>query len=438
MTATLLVACLAAAPAATPERVEAQAAVAAQACAAGQASGLRGSLEALRLTTEFEPTVYVQAGRKGEVVEDEFLAARQAYRVHRSRLYVALGECLLSGGRPAEAVRVLRRAELLGDEPGSRALLARALLAAGQPDELLRLVLAHSAAGLSPDLRPLAEKAADAAGLASLQVELDRARLLALPAGQRPELREGPLAEPQRARLSTGAPFRWAEAELTLAYVADAACASCSSDLEALARLAPRQARVVIAAEDPDRDEALRRVLSLYSRPWPVVTGVRLAQGLGVQPPVLVVAGRGGLLTALVSGRLGESLPAVLAVLGREDLAEARPRPAWSRRPFDRTPRALPGWLPEGLAPPEVDPPPPAFAAAREAFAAGRFTEALAAFERLDNPAEAVLLPPEARLNRALCLIALGRRDEARRVLLRIGDSRFQEEVDRVLESPAK
>jgi hypothetical protein len=37
-------------------------------------------------------------------------------------------------------------------------------------------------------------------------------------------------------------------------------------------------------------------------------------------------------------------------------------------------------------------------------------------------------------MDRALALAGLGRREEARRMLLRIGDSRFQEAVDRALE----
>ena len=435
MIAALLALVAAAAAADLPQRAEARAAAAARSCAAGEAGGLTGALEALALTAEFEPTAFVRAGRKGEVVEDEYVAARLEYRAHRARLYAALGECLLASGRPAEAARLLRRAELLGDEPGHRVLLARALLAAGQPDQVLRLVLAHAREGLPADLRPLAEQAADAAGLASLQVELDRVRLLALPAAQRPELRDGPLAGPERARLSTGAPFHWADAELTLAYVADADCASCSSDLEALARVAPAGARVVVAADDPNRDEALRRILSLYRRPWPLVNGARLVETPRARAPVLIVAARGSLLVALVSGRLGESAPPVLAALAREDLAERRPRAAWNRRPFDRTgSREQPGQQPEGLAPAEAVPPPPAFEAARQAYAAGRYAEALAAFERLSAPADAILLPPEARLNRALCLVGLGRREEARRLLLRIGDSRFQDEVDKALE----
>ena len=63
--------------------------------------------------------------------------------------------------------------------------------------------------------------------------------------------------------------------------------------------------------------------------------------------------------------------------------------------------------------------------------------EALAAFERLEARGDGWLLPPEARLDRALCLAGMGRRDAARRLLLRIGDSRFEDAVDRLLESVA-
>ena len=46
--------------------------------------------ESLALTNEFNPTVFVEMGRKGEVVEDEFQAARAAYGEHRARLYEAV------------------------------------------------------------------------------------------------------------------------------------------------------------------------------------------------------------------------------------------------------------------------------------------------------------------------------------------------------------
>jgi hypothetical protein len=48
--------------------------------------------------------------------------------------------------------------------------------------------------------------------------------------------------------------------------------------------------------------------------------------------------------------------------------------------------------------------------------------------------ADGWLLPPEARFDRAVCLARLGRREEARRLLLRIGDSRFHDDIDRVME----
>jgi len=47
------------------------------------------------------------------------------------------------------------------------------------------------------------------------------------------------------------------------------------------------------------------------------------------------------------------------------------------------------------------------------------------------------LLPPEARLDRALCLALAGQRDAARRILLRTGDTRFEDAIDRLLEKVA-
>ena len=64
----------------------------------------------------------------------------------------------------------------------------------------------------------------------------------------------------------------------------------------------------------------------------------------------------------------------------------------------------------------------------------GQKAEALRLFDALEAKGDGWLLPPEARLDRALCLAALGRREEARRMLLRTGDSRFQDDVDRTLE----
>jgi Flp pilus assembly protein TadD len=86
------------------------------------------------------------------------------------------------------------------------------------------------------------------------------------------------------------------------------------------------------------------------------------------------------------------------------------------------------------LAPGEDEPAPAEFDSAVAALRAGRPAEALRTFEALEGRGDGWLLPPEARLDRALSLAALGRREEARRLLLRIGDSRFQEDVDRALE----
>jgi hypothetical protein len=97
--------------------------------------------------------------------------------------------------------------------------------------------------------------------------------------------------------------------------------------------------------------------------------------------------------------------------------------------------------LAEGLAPAEEEPAPEAFTSALAAYRAGRFQEALRLFEEVEKKGDGLLLMPEARLNRARCLIGLGQREPARLLLLRTGDSRFQDAVDRALEeagSPRK
>jgi hypothetical protein len=97
-------------------------------------------------------------------------------------------------------------------------------------------------------------------------------------------------------------------------------------------------------------------------------------------------------------------------------------------------PIAQPPLPEEGLVPGEDEPFPEAFQAAQRAFDAGRWAEALKLIEQLERSGDGWLLPPEARLNRALCLQRLARREEARTLLLRTGDSRFQDAVDQALE----
>jgi hypothetical protein len=225
------------------------------------------------------------------------------------------------------------------------------------------------------------------------------------------------------------------EEGVVVIYVADASCRTCSADLEALKRAVPAGPRVLMVPPAPDQDIALRQVLSLYRYPWPVLVGKGAAQAVAVKPVAALVVARSGWVVAAVRPPFGEALTAAIKLLSRADVTESVPRPKWDGRPVVRGPQPPPPALtPEGLAPGEDLPLPGAFVAAADAYKAGQGLEALRFFDALENKGDGWLLPPEARFDRALCLAAIGQREAARKLLLRIGDSRFQEAVDRALE----
>ncbi len=396
---------------------------------------LAAARRGLAATAEFEPTDFVRAGRKGEVVEDEFRAARASYRAHRARLYEAMGVALASAGRPLPAQRYLRRALVLEPSPERLSALVRALLAAGRGGEALAFLEASAPpGGPGREMIPLFEQATDAAGLPSAQAEIDRARLASL--GKAVELRDGPLKLPQGTRLSTGAPLKL-DASPAVFYVASRICRTCTEDLEAIKELAPG-ARVLIVPEIPDEDRAIRQVLQLYRYDWPVALGAGMAEVLGAPAGSAVVVGRGGYVIATVKPPFAPALATTLAALGRTDVQESVPRKAWNLRPPARAAlSAAPALLPEGLAPGEDMPAPAEFDRAVAAFRGGSAAEARRLIDEVGARDDGWLLPPEARFDRALALARLGRADEARRILLRIGDSRFQDAVDRALEKVA-
>jgi hypothetical protein len=156
---------------------------------------------------------------------------------------------------------------------------------------------------------------------------------------------------------------------------------------------------------------------------------------LGARPGTVLVVGRGGWSAATVQPPFTDTLPAAVAALAQRDVSETPPRGNWNRRPPERPAPAVVKVPPGGLAPGEDEPAPAAFTAAADALRAGQGIQALRFIDALAGDPGGWLLPPEARFNRALALAAAGDRAAARRILLRIGDSRFQEDVDRVLES---
>ena len=397
-------------------------------------AALAAARRALALTAEFQPTSFVRAGRRGEVVEDEYTAARAEYRRHRAPVYEAMGAALAAQGHHEAAVRYLRRALALDPDDRRAGRLVASLLAVGRGGPALELLheRGKATAGIATALLPLLERAVDAEGRGSVQVEIDLSRLRAL--GARGVVaRDGPVPLPATARLSTGAPLRLAAAP-TVFYVAGRSCATCSAALEAIKRAAPEGTSVALVPANPDEDRALRQVIDLYHLRWPIVLGAGVATALGGAEDRVVVVGRAGWIAVTVAAPF-EPLAEVVGILSRNDVSETRPRPAWSRRPVDRTPPGpTAGLLPEGFAAGDDGPPPPDFERALAAYRAGRFPEALRLFDALGAAQDGWLLPPEARLDRAIVLAALGRREEARRIVLRIGDARLEDAADRALD----
>jgi hypothetical protein len=241
---------------------------------------------------------------------------------------------------------------------------------------------------------------------------------------------------PDKTRLSTTPVFRLDETAITVLYAAETSCRTCSEDVEALRRAVRPGVRVLVVPEVDGQDHALRQVLGLYRLDWPLLLAPGLAQSLKLPPRSVLAIARGGWAQILVKAPFMPALETVLGLLGQEDVAETVPRPGWNHRPVDRRAAAVeqPALLPEGLAPSEDLPAPAELDAALAAFRAGKKAEALRLFEALEAKGDGQLLPPESRLNRALCMAAIGQGEPARLLLLKTGDSRFQEAVDRALE----
>lgn len=427
----ILLAVAGAGPVAEAERLVA---AARKKLAASPAAALADARSALALTSEFSPVAFGPTGRRGEVGEEEFQEARQLYRRHRSGAYAVTGLALGRLGRHREAARYLRRSVDL-DPAAERVSLARELVAIDRPWEALVTLLEPVLdSPLSAAAAVAVAEVADGLGVASVQAEIDSMRLARADVVPRLEHRDGPFPLPGRARLSTGARFDLGvESPDTIVYVAEQACRTCTADLEVLARLAPPGRRVVMLSASED-DRTLRQTLRLYRREWPVVLGQGVAAALGVDGPCVLVVRRDGFSAGVARAPLDATLERLLALFARNDLVETRPRAGWNRQRPRRAPTARPAMSAGGLAPGEDDPAPADFAQAERAFEEGRFAEALGHVETLAAREDGWLLAPEARFDRALCLAGLGRLSEARGLLLRVGDSRFQEQVDRRLE----
>ena len=193
--------------------------------------------------------------------------------------------------------------------------------------------------------------------------------------------------------------------------------------------------------EADDQDAALRQVLRLYDYPWPLLLGRGLAARSGPGAP-LGAAGRPG-----EAGRwrcsappFGAALAAALAVArarrragdgapGRLEPPPGRPQPA-AAAPGPARGRPGPG---RGRALSR-----PSSTAAVEAYRAGRSAEAHEGLRRARGARATAGCCRRRRASTARCVWrASGSTREARRILLRTGDSRFEDAIDDTLERVA-
>ena len=244
--------------------------------ASNPAQALAQARRALALTEEFEPTAFVTAGRKGEVVEDAFVAARAGYASHRALLYEAVGSALAARAAPA-ASRYFRRAFLLDASPArgwrwrarssssvavARHWMRSAARRAASPSSTPPAQRSWRRPPMPPDCRVRRPRSTAAASRAR---QVGRAARRA-----RSRFRPAPASRMLPSFASTTAP-------LTLLYAAEPSCRSCSADLEDLSRQVPKEVRVIALPPGEDQDAALRQVIALYRRPWPLLLGRDLA-----------------------------------------------------------------------------------------------------------------------------------------------------------------
>ena len=162
------------------DEAERLAAEATRAAATRPVDAIALARRALAVTAEFDPIAFVRAGRKGEVVEDTFQAARAAYRQHRAVLYEAAGVSLEAAGKHEAASRYLRRALVLEADVRARVRAGPVPPRPGPRARSARPPAERGRGGAHARRRSrLFEQAADVAGLPSAQAEIDRARLRA-------------------------------------------------------------------------------------------------------------------------------------------------------------------------------------------------------------------------------------------------------------------
>ena len=208
-----------------------------------------------------------------------------------------------------------------------------------------------------------------------------------------------------------------------------------------LARQVPKDVRVLTAAAGgrpgPGPAPGARPSTGVPGRCCSAGTSRR---GSHLEPRSLLIVARGGWTLAVLKAPFGPELgtrPRGAPARGRAR-RRCRAPPGTAARWTARRSRRRPASCPRGWPRARTSPFPPEFTAAVEAYRAGpRRRGAERASTRSRRGATAGCCRPRRASTGRSASRGAGKRDAARRILLRTGDSRFEDAIDRLLETVA-
>ncbi len=361
---------------------------------------LSAGLAALAATVDFEPTAFVKAGRKGEVVEDDYLS-RPGTPIAGTGLASTppWAESTPPRGDHEAAVRYLRRAEFLGPDSSSGRAARGCLSPRSVGPQRRRSCCRDSSPRVGPgqtSWRSSRRSSTRQAGRASRSRSIGPESWPSL--GGARSGGTGHFELPKGTRLSTAPVFRMADAAVNVIYAAEASCQTCSEDVEALRRGDPALPRGSSSCpRDRTTTTPCGRCSVCSSVSWPVMIGPGLGSTLGVTPRSVLIVGRGGWGAALLPGAPEAGARQGGGTVGKDGCrSKSLPRPGWNRRPVERSSAHVRyrGCGPRGWRPATTSLRQPEFEAAVTAYREKRPAEAMRLFDESPDAGTDGSFPP--------------------------------------------